>query len=92
MPSLPLYTIAFHEIQFTAQVELAGPGDARNVCEHAHWFEEIVATRMLAAPPDSVDGIGFQLITLDGLKNVWAGFWHRNGKYASFILIKTRVR
>jgi hypothetical protein len=92
MSSASLYTIAFYELHFTAQVELSDAAQLRKVCERAHWFDEVVLTRMLAAQPNQRGEIGFQLFALDPLKNVWSGFWHRPGKHASFHLVKTRVR
>jgi len=90
MPAL--YTIAFHEVHFTAQIKLAAVESVRKSCEKSHWFGEFVLKRMLRWSESSNIPIGFQIGALDGLTNVWSGFWHHNGSYASFTLIRTRLR
>lgn len=90
MASRTLYTISFHEIHFTAQIELESMDALRAACEDAHWFDEFVTKRMLAGPNQLRNPLSFQFGALDGLSNVWFGFWHQGGKCASFTLVKTR--
>ncbi len=89
MANRMLYTISFHEVQFTAQVELESLDLLREACEETQWFDEFVTKRMLAGPNQQNNPISFQFGALDGLKNVWFGFWHVGGKCASFTLVKT---
>lgn len=83
-----LYTISFHEVQFTAQIELDDVMRLQEACENASWFGQLVMNRMLSGGPES-NPVSFQFGQLDGLTSVWAGFWHKGGKCASFTLIKT---
>jgi hypothetical protein len=85
-----LYTIAFHEQQFTSQLELSDLSQLRATCENAKWFKEFVLPRMLEVDSVTAPGVSFQLITLDGLRNVWMGFWNHGAKQASFTLVKTQ--
>ena len=87
-----LYTIAFHELQFTAQIELSTVEDVRETCEQTLWFDEVVLKRMLLWSEPPKMPIGFQFGALDGLTSVWFGFWNYQGKCASFTLVKTRLR
>lgn len=84
----PLYTITFHEVQFTAQIDLDEIDQLRNVCESSNWFEEFVTKRMLSGGPEQ-NPVSFQFGRLNGLTNVWFGFWHKGGRCASFTLVKT---
>ena len=83
-----LYTISFHEVHFTAQIDLEDIDELRDVCESTDWFDEFVTQRMLSGGPQD-NPMSFQFGRLDGLASVWFGFWHKGGKCASFTLIKT---
>jgi len=82
-----LYTIAFREKNFTAQVELADIDALDRVARQSKWFTEVVVPEL--GRPDSTNTEPFfQCFPLDGLVNTWAGFFGLGGKYMSFALVK----
>ena len=84
---MALYTIAFREKNFTAQVELTDVEALDRVARQSGWFAEVVVPELRALDLSDTELV-FQCFPLDGLVSTWAGFFGCRGKYMSFALVK----